>query len=38
MECPGNNISVKFGTEITLEIMQREIREQGQILKAAHPT
>lgn len=38
MECPGNRLSGKFGTEITLEIMQREAREQGQILKAAHPT
>ena len=33
-----NSLSGKFGADIILEVLQREARKQGQILKAAHET
>ena len=37
-ELLGNSLSGKFGADIILEVLQREARKQGQILKAAHET
>lgn len=37
-EYPGNSLSGKSETETTMEVLHREVRRQGQILKPAHQT